>query len=922
MEIVNLLCEYQENPIGVGSQAPVFSWTIAGEERNVLQQWYRILVASTEGEIAALHGDVWDTDWVEDSRSVNHVYDGEPLTSSTEYFWSIQLKDSKGKISSPDSNAKFETALLHQKDWKGKWIGDPSPRTNWLSYDLTDPKAPLFRKEIVITKPVDRARAYFSGLGWGELYLNGTKISDRVLDPAPTDYNVSIPYVTHDVTSSLKEGHNAIGMTAGNGWYSEYCWKDAYGAAPKVLLQLHVFYKDGSFECFVTDESWKTTFGPILENRMWGGETYDARLEKSGWDDTGYDDSSWTGVKIKDRSRGLLKSQQMPPVKVMEKVDAHLIVENPIGYSGPGYRFYDMKEFYGGWVKIKVKGKRGSQVRIRYSDRANDDNTIDQSFQKWDRFSKSKNASEQFRPCTDIYYLNGDEHGEIYEPRFTYHPVNYVQIEYNFNEVTLLDVEGRKTYSSVDMSGSFSCSNELYNKIHNAVVQTMKNQLFGIPLDCLNREHWGWIDPATITGTLYSRQYMPLFWKKWLEDIRESQFANGDLPVIAPNYMQLDETDPLWGGTYPYMVRYLYRYFDDRSFLTEHYQSIKRLIDHFDNITCDGIIDEGLFGDHMLPGSEPGKEIFSSEETPKPFLWTGYFYQGCVITAEIAKLLGETADAKRYQAMADSTRQIVNDKWFDAKTGRYAGGSQTSQYYALAIDLVPDKQREMVLSVALNDLKVRHGGNHHTGNTGTTCMIDVLGDMGHADVLHSIINRTSYPGWGYMIANGATTIWESWSTVNTAGCELSMSMWATVDEFFYNEILGIKGPSFYGLDDGMTAAFKHITIAPFIPDDMESASGSIKSVYGRIGSSWYKKDGKTVFEISLPGNTTGTVVLPMMKDNVVYESDTIVWNGQFIKGVMGVESGKITDSGIAFKVSSGKFVFLLDNKELHKQGVT
>ena len=916
IEFMKLTCHYEEEPVCVNRVSPDFAWVVASNRRGLLQRSYRVLVATTVENLEMRHGDMWDTGWVESERSVNVSYEGRSLNSDTDYFWCVAIRDAKGVESSWAPTHRFTTALLHQADWDSSFIGPEVPvtidSTGWTNREGAI-NASMFRHEFQLGKPVKRARAFFCGLGWGELHINGGKVGDSVLDPAPTDYDVSVPYVVHDVTSRLQRGFNAIGIMVGNGWYSEYKWAFAYGLTPKAMLQINIEYQDATRETLSTDATWKTINGPILENRLWGGESYDACQEQEGWTVPGFDDFAWIPVKIKDRCRGMMKAQQMPPVRVMNTIEPVEVVPEKLGYFKlqAMVRVFDMKVLIGGWSKIRVKGKRGQKVTIRYSDRLNGEGFVDQRWQRSSRITDENSRLAELKPCTDTYILKGALDGEVYEPRFTFHPLQYVQVEYDKDEVELLKVEGRHVYQDDDYTGVFECSNELFNKIHAAVVQTVKNQAFGIPLDCLNREHWGWVDPASIAGTFYPRQFMPLYWRKWIEDIRESQFANGAIPCIAPHYIySWNNVDPIWGGSFMRIIWFFYQYYNDVAILLENYVSLKRLFSYHGQHRKNGILTEGRYGDHMIPGDAPGKEVFVSTETDVTYLWTGWYFEGARILSNIARVLGKSQEADQYAVIAEEVRKTVNDKWFRAEDGIYDHGSQTAQYYALAAGFLPEEHRQRVLDNAIRVLKEKYHGNHHTGNTGTTAMLDALGDLGRAEVLYDMINRTSYPSWGYMIDHGATTIWESWSTDNHVGCELSMTMYTTVDEFFYNELAGIKGPGYFGPSLFDKPGFASAVIAPYVPNDMRYARADIRTVYGRLASGWERKDDRTCFDISLPGNTDAVVRLPLGGAKTVRESGTVLWkDGAFTTGVEGISETKIAEGTLTMKLGSGDYHF-------------
>jgi alpha-L-rhamnosidase len=900
MKIVKLACEYAENPLGVDTPRPRFGWTLESESRGVIQTVYRVIVATSLADLDKNTGDKWDSGRVVSDRSANVSYEGSPLGSGERCWWKVGVEAERAGDAGSDGGfhwsapATFEMGLLNQDEWTGKWIGA-----------VGGVPSPLLRKEFNLAGKAKRARLCISGLGWCESYLNGAKISDSVLDPCTSEYGKSVYYVIHDVTDRLMPGVNVLGLWLGNGWFSEpdtWTYGDSvhalaqYGDSPRALAQLVIEHEDGQRQTIASDATWKATGSCITQNDFWFGEVYDARLEMSGWSEASFDDSLWPAALVKESPSGVMRCQTMPPIRVIHRL-------RPVSFTEPrpGVYVFDFGQVFGGWASLSVRGPAGVRVSIKYSERIHTESGL-----------VDKHGHEPPR-ATDFYVMRGDPEGEVYEPRFTYHPVRYVQIEGAPGALTADSVAGCVVHTDEDLSGGFECSNELVNRIHRNVRWTLTNGLFGIPLDCLYREHWAWTDPATITGSLYPRKHMPSFWTKWLRDIADSQDADGRVPDVCPAYFGV-VWDAAWGGNYPLLVWYLYQCYDDSRILEEHYGGVKRVVDYMDRTAVDGIIVEGRWGDHMLPGSEPGKEELVSSETPPELVWTGYFYRAALAVSQIASRLSRESDASRYGALADGIRDAFNAKWLDPKKHVYAAGSQTAQAFPLALGIVADADRPGVVARLIRSITQEHNNHHRTGNTGTTCLIDILRDLGHGDVMWKILTNTTYPGWGFMVAEGATTIWESWSRLAECGNEESMIMWATIDEFLLNDLAGIRGPDYYG-PAAMTPGFKEICIAPFVPEDLDSARGSIRTGYGIIVSSWRKRPGGIELRVDIPVNTAAKVCVPKLGRTkiVVAESGRCVWEGgAYPGGVAGITGAAERADFVVFDVGSGTYVFELE----------
>jgi len=802
----------------------------------------------------------------------------------------VRVWDKDGKASTWSKPATFEMGLLEKKDWQGEWIGAEK-----------DVAGPLLRKEFKIDKKVKCARVYICGLGWYELYINGEKVSGNVLDPAMTNYHKRILYVTHDVTDMLTKGQNAVAVMLGNGWYSQPR-RERYGSSPKLLAQMKIEFTNGETMSIKSDTGWNASAGPITGNSIQGGETYDARLEKTGWTKAGYDDSTWNATITKNAPSGKMVSQLMPPIKVNQTFE-------PVKLTNPktGVYVYDLGQVFSGWAKIRFKGPCGTRVTIKYSERIYPDSGL------LDKRSHRTPAQ------TDYYILKGDPAGEVYEPRFTFHPFRYVQLENYPGTPTLEDLQGKVVHSAVDTSVKFQCSNSLINKIHHITFWTIQNTLYGMPLDAPHREPFPYLEPAETPANLYSRRYMPLLWTKWLRDVQDEQNPNGSIPVCVPNYSRHKSLDPAWSGNYPIAVWYVYQYYDDERILVNHYDSMKRWIDYV-TTTADAnhLVFKGTWGDHMLAGINPGEEEFVSSETPPPLCWTGHYYRDVSIISQAAKILGKHDDAQSYAKLTQNIKDAFNRKWLNTDTNQYATGSQTCNLFALALDVVPEANRKAVAANVAKNITEKYNGHLHTGIIGTTSMMEALVENGYGDVMYNLVNRTTYPGWGYMVDQGATSIWESWGRFMKKRSRRaeSMAMFATIDEFMYSDLAGIKGPDYYG-SGFMTPGFKQIRIRPFVPDDLQHARASFKTVRGIVASIWKKGDDSFEMRVTIPVNSEAKVSVPKLglKNVVVTESRNTVWkNGKFVKVVPGITAGTETDDYVTFDTGSGNYILRLNGQ--------
>jgi len=888
----DLLCEYRVNPLGIDNPSPRFSWKVVTQERGSFQTGYQVLVSQNLENLERDIGDMWDSGKVETRQSLHVVYGGKPLQSRTRYYWKVRIWDQQGRVSPYSAPAWFETAFLSQEDWRGVWIASPS--VSKLS------SAPMFRKEFLLTKEISRARAYISGLGYYELRINGQKVGDHVLDPAWTDYTKRVFYVTYDVTPYLRKGPNAIGVILGNGWFAYSLTR--MHPTPQLLFQLHIEFQDGTEECIVSDRSWQVTVnGPIVENSIYHGEIYDARLEKPGWDMPGYtmDPREWCIPIIAEPPGGIMVAQFLEPIKVVQDVI-------PVNVSSPkpGIYVFDFGQNIAGWVKLRVRGPKGTKVTMRFAELLYEDGTVNQENLRAAR-------------ATDVYVLKG-EGVEVYEPRFTYHGFRYVQLEGLPEKPGLEDVVGRVVRSSVKQIGSFRCSHELLNKIQQNAFWTEANNLHGIPTDCPQRdERLGWLNDMTVRAeaALYNFDLACLY-TKWLDDIKDTQDpATGAIADTAPfrGYGRRP-ADPV-AMSYLVVPWLLYVFYGDRQILEKHYEGMKRWIAYLEKATDEaGIVSYSYYGDwsppltESVPGSIGAGAL--SATTPGVFVSTCLFYYGVLLLSKVAGVLGEHEDEEYYTSLAAKTREAINRVFLDAEAKTYATGSQTCHVLPLFLKLVPDEYDKDVLQNLVEDIEKR-GGHLATGNLGSKYLMDVLSEYGRADVAYVLATQTTYPSWGYMVMQGATTMWERWEYV-TGGWQAEMAshchpMNATVSAWFYKTLGGIMPVE---EDPG----FGRIIIRPYMPRDLTSVECVLQTLRGPVRSEWRRTSQGFVMNVAIPWNAMASIHVPIDKESareiVIQESGQTVWEkGRCVDRTAGIVEVSTTESSIVFLVGSGTYRF-------------
>ena len=877
MTITELKCEYRINPLEVEATRPRLSWIIQSNQRDQVQTAYQIIVSSSLEQLKRNNGDLWNSRKVISEQSVHVRYNGTPLRSRDRCWWKVRVWDRNNDPTEWSDPACWEVGLLNQEDWKARWIGFDSQA------------APMFRKEFMAGKQIENARAYISGLGYYELYLNGEKVGDHVLDPAQTDYEKRTYYVVYDITGNIQRGINAMGVILGNGWYNQdvvdrekYGWKDVVYGQPRFIAQVHITFSDGSEQLVITDDTWKASGGPIIRNNIYLGECYDARLEKEGWNSTGYNDSAWGPVKIMNGPGGKLVSQKLQPIKKAGIV-------NPVTISNPqpGVYVYNMGRNFSGWVKIKLKGEKGKTIRLRFAETIFEDGMIDPA-------STGVYATGVVQ--TDKYTFRG-QGVETWEPRFTYHGFQYVELTGYDREPTLDNVAGVVVNTAVENLGEFVCSDSMLNKIHEAIRRTVLGNFHGIITDCPHRERCQWLgDADIISGLSFYNFDAYLLYAKFVRDIKTGAI-NGLPNAIAPG-RRTSPASADWGRAYVQVPYFLYLYFGDTSIVKEHYNEMIGYMEHVQSTADHYIISEG-WGDLFEPGA------VKSARTPENITSTAFYYYDAALMAEMAKILRKREDTDRFTLLADSIKTVFIDSFYNA--GNKTFGSQTADALSLNFGLVPEGDELAVATSMMKDVTEEHDGHHSTGHMGTKYIYGELSRFGYGETALNMLNQQTYPGFGDLFTRGATTLWEYWgekeidetSSGTRSRCH---PFQGGFDVWFYDGIAGIN-------PDPDNPGFKHIILKPQPIGNLTFANARFQSVHGLIVSDWHIKDGRFIWEISVPVNTRATVYLPARFGQNVMEQGKPVKESNEIKFIAHEASY------IVYSIGSGTYTFVAGKDE-------
>lgn len=767
--------------------------------------------------------------------------DGPPLVIATDDQWKVADRDEPG----------WDQPHFDDRHWASARIVGPVGMHPWGPVMTAEDRrlpARWLRKEFHLARPVRRALIHWSGLGLSELYLNGQRVGDAVLAPALSHYDRRVFYLSHEVTSLLRPGPNAIGAVLGNGrFYADrsrvYAGTLSYGF-PQLLLHLRIEHPDGSVTRIVSDLSWRLTDqGPIRSNSEFDGEEYDARREWPGWAKPGFDDSSWEPARSMPAPSGMLVAQPIEPIRVNQQLSPLAITE-----PRPGVFIFDFGQNLVGWCRLRVRGAAGTTVQLRHAERLRPDGLLDMA---------NLRGAQQ----TDRYTLRGDVE-EIYEPRFTYHGFRYVELtgypgRPDTNTLTALVV-----HDDLPQVGEFACSYPLLNRIYQNVVWGLRGNYRSIPTDCPQRdERQGWLGDRSEECAGEAHVFdVSRFYRKWLHDIADAQRPSGSLPDVAPPYWPIYSDNVTWPSTFIVAPGVLYRQYGDPRFIEETYPAAVRWIQYMSGFITNGLIHRDSYGDWCVPPEDP--HLIHSRDparrTEPTLIATAYFIHDLRLMARYARLLGRPEEAIHWEQQAQAMAEAFHLTFYDSERGQYDNGTQTSSLLPLAFDLVPGSERPRVLASLVHNIEHINRGHLATGVIGVQHLMRTLTRHGRADLAFRIATQTNYPSWGYMVHQGATTIWELWNGDTADPAMNSGNHVMLVGDlvlWFYECLAGIA-------PDDTGPGYQQLRMRPHPVPGLAWVKASRQTPYGLVHSEWRRLGSDFVWDISIPPNSTAWVELP------------------------------------------------------------
>ncbi len=864
-------CEFQENPLGIDRSHPLLQWKIKDDRRGARQTAWQVIVASSQNNADELTGDMWDSGKTDSDQSVHIKYDGPSLQSGEDYFWRVRIWDQDGEASAWSETALWEMGLLNQNDWQAQWIArskeEPGRSVN-------------MRKEFELEdKAVSKARVYVTGLGNYVLYLNGQRVGNDLLTPGWTHYPDRLEYQVYDVKDLLNNGTNVAGAVLGNMWWSGglgWAGDVKYSEGPlKFLMQLQVEFEDGTKQSIVSDNSWKWANSPIWEDHIYDGEKYDANLEQDGWNEPGFDDASWTaaepasyeGMLTGPNAPALRHHEDLQPVTLNEPVEDEYV--------------YDFGQNMVGWAKIKINAPRGDTIKLRFAELLHEDGTV---------------AQENLRSADAIDMIVSDGEPIEWEPMFTYHGFRYLQVSGLKGKPDISDVTGKVIYTDQPFVGRFESSNDLINNINKNVVWAQKGNFYPAPTDCPQRdERLGWMGDAQIFApTANFNMHLDRYWSKWMFDITDGQDEEGWVYDVNPPIVVGGPSKPGWGDAVMIIPWLSYRYYGNTRVIEDNYEGMKAWVEYMRRNSENDIYfweENGWYGygDWIAVEPSPGKPIGSA-----------YYYYSTKLLAEMAAVIDKKEDAEEYHKLAQQIASAFHDEYWDKDSLNYPGGTQTANLLPLAFGLTPSEVQEQVVKNLVNEVNEKNG-HPTTGFLGTGYILPMLSRHNHHDLAYEMMNKTDYPSWGYMVKNGATTIWELWnSDVEPPEGMNSRNHFALgcVGEWIWNTLAGIN------ISDEQPG-FKQVVIKPQPVGDLKWVKAEYETNYGLLVVDWKLEDEVFTLHLTVPPNTTANIELPNVGNgNIIKEGGKEIGAGP-VDGILKTEGNDVV-------AAAGKYVFTVE----------
>lgn len=883
---VRLRCEYFEDPLGIDAAAPRLSWQCASEVRGAVQSAYQVLVASNEEALE--NGPwLWDSGKVADGDSIHHAYAGPKLVSRQRCYWRVRIWDGDGNPSPWSESAWWEMGLLRPRDWRARWItpaGEADP--------AVAAPAPMLRSEFKVDGEVASARLYVTSLGLYQAALNARPVADWLLTPGWTSYQKRIQYQTYDVAGLLTQGANALGVTLGDGWYRGTLGfrprRGFWGDQLALLLQLHIVYADGREQIIGSDEDWRASTGPIQMAELYHGETYDARLEKPGWDAPGYKAAGWKKVRTLPHTLETLVAQNGPPVRRIDTLKPVAILTSPAGET-----IFDFGQNMVGWVRLEVQGEAGQEVVLRHGEVLDADGNL--------YTANLRSAKQMIR-----YTLKGGG-TELYEPSFTFQGFRYVAVDSFPGTPGVDNLTGIVIHSDMAPTGEFACSHPLLNQLQHNIVWGQKGNFVDVPTDCPQRdERLGWTGDAQVfCRTAAFNMDVAAFFTKWLADLRADQKDDGRVAHVVPDILQslqaMDAGSAAWADAVTIIPWMMYQCYGDTRILEEQFDAMVAWVEYMRKAGKDELIHNTGFhyGDWLALDQKDGDGKIGATDTD--LIATAFYAWSATLLSKAAEVLSRRSAAQKYSKLAERVRSAFRRE-FVTPGGRLASNTQTAYILALMFDLLKEDQRPEAAQRLVAD--IRRKDTHLTaGFVGSSYLCAVLARFGYLDVAYDLLLQESYPSWLFPVKVGATTIWERWDGQRPDGSFQDPEMnsfnhyaYGAIGDWMYRVVAGLA-------NDPAHPGYRQAIVQPKLGGGLTWASAALESMVGRYAVSWSREGDKMELNVTVPANGAAEVHLPGAQFASVSES------GRPLHDAAGVRAASQQAGAAVVEVGAGTYRF-------------
>jgi len=879
-ETIILKCESQNNPIGIDFPNPHFSWKLT--DRNYLKQKnVRILVAQNKEDLLRKKNLLWD--YQSDTEEMQTRYMGQELESRKVYFWKIELTTIENVLlHSPIQS--FETGFMDKNCWKAHWIKISEKP---LKHDMPEMNAegdamPVVfdniqlgtvyqvRKEFSVKRKPQKARLYITAHGIYVPMLNGVKVGNLELTPGHSDYSNQLFYQIYDMTDLLLEGQNTIGAYIADGWYrsrigfpGDNC---QYGDELSLLLQLELTYEDGTCEVIASDETFQISEGAFEYADMMVGEKYDARKELIGFFENGYS-GMFRYPCIQEGAMEHLRADIVEPVKEVE------ILEPVAIYSLNNNEFMvDFGKCIAGWVSFEVSGTCGQEIRLEHSEVEGANHTF------------QKNILTAYREQTHVYICKGNV-TEKFRPYFSYQGFRYVKVSGTDILNTNIKLKAHVIASVLDTTSQFDCSDQRLNQLYKNIIRSQMSNMISIPTDCPQREKVGWTGDVQIyAATACLNQNTKEFYRRWLNDVRYGQSADGQIPIIVPftsGHSRAFEgvgSSAGWSDVIIELPWTLYQYYDDKYVLKENFEAMEKWVeyirhtaetenpDKYEYVT--GELKEHLkyiwntnfhFGDWLTPSvsinAETGiVDLMQSALRTMDIVPTFFYASSCKLMSQISEVL-ELPDKKEYYDMLFNRIKKAFQFVYLNEDMTIKSNLQGIQVLALHTGLVEGKSKEKTVEKLV---QLIHANNDRldTGFLSVKHLMDVLCENGHRQLAYNIFYNEECPSWLYEVKMGATSIWESWQAILPDGRCSNVSMqhyaFGCIQDWIFRNIVGIQK---------LAPGYKKIRFKPDFQCGLNFVKGSYDSIYGEIICAWKIIHNEILIDVVVPFNTSAELAI-------------------------------------------------------------